>query len=186
MNRVTAEEENVLISKFKKGDESSFNLLVQKYQKPLYFLIRKFVQNHEDADDILQEVLIKAYKSLSSFRGDSAFYTWLSKIAVNCSINLNRRRKLKRIFSIDSILKIGLRDADNPELKIERDEKSRIIKRAVEKLPLKQKSVFILRFYEHKNYKEIGFLLNISESGAKSNFCNALKNLKKLISAEME
>ena len=90
-----------LVEKFQQGDEISFNELVKRYQEKIYWIARRIVADHDAADDIAQEVFIKAYSALKDFRGESAVYTWLYRVTVNLSLNFVRRKKARIFFRID-------------------------------------------------------------------------------------
>jgi len=173
-------DDELLIAAFKAGSQNAFNLIVRKYQKRIYMLIRKMVIDHDDADDITQEVFIKLYSSLNSFRGDSKFFTYLYKIAVNYSINhLNRKNKLaKRNSEFDETNEFHSFDSIN-DFSENADEKNRseILKEAIETLPEQQRAVFIMRYYDNLSYEEISKILEKSVGGMKANYFHALKKI---------
>jgi len=173
-------DDELLIAAFKAGNENAFNFIVRKYQKRIYMLIRKMVLDHDDADDITQDVFIKLYRSLNNFRGDSKFFTYLYKIAVNYSINhLNRKNKLnKRNSEFDETNEFHSYDSAN-DFSENTDEKDRseILKEAIETLPEQQRAVFIMRYYENLSYEEISRILDKSVGGMKANYFHALKKI---------
>lgn len=173
-------DDELLIAAFKAGSQNAFNLIVRKYQKRIYMLIRKMVLDHDDADDITQEVFIKLYGSLNNFRGDSKFFTYLYKIAVNYSINhLNRKSKLnKRNSEFDETNEFHSLENLNDFSEIS-DEKNRseILKEAIESLPDQQRAVFIMRYYDNLSYEEISKILEKSVGGMKANYFHALKKI---------
>ncbi len=173
-------DDELLIAAFKAGSQNAFNLIVRKYQKRIYMLIRKMVLDHDDADDITQEVFIKLYGSLNNFRGDSKFFTYLYKIAVNYSINhLNRKSKLnKRNSEFDETNEFHSFENLNDFSEIS-DEKNRseILKEAIETLPDQQRAVFIMRYYDNLSYEEISKILEKSVGGMKANYFHALKKI---------
>lgn len=173
-------DDELLIAAFKAGSQNAFNLIVRKYQKRIYMLIRKMVLDHDDADDITQEVFIKLYGSLNNFRGDSKFFTYLYKIAVNYSINhLNRKSKLnKRNSEFDETNEFHSLENLNDFSEIS-DEKNRseILKEAIESLPDQQRAVFIMRYYDNLSYEEISKILEKSVGGMKANYFHAFKKI---------
>lgn len=179
LNIASSDEE--LISSFKKGDKSAFNFIVRKYQKKVYWIIRKMVLDHDDADDITQEVFIKLYRSLGDFRGDSKFFTYLYKIAVNYSINhLNRNKKiLSRKSDIDNAF-IRSDDDIADEIMISKD-RTELLEEAIETLPAQQRAVFNMRYYDNLSYDDISNILNKSVGGMKANYFHAIKRLEKFL-----
>ncbi len=183
---MTNSDELELIKKFKAGNEQAFNQLVLAYQEKVYWVVRRFLPDHDDANDMAQDVFVRAYHSLKSFKGDSSFYTWVYRIAVNLSLNELRRRKIRKTFSIDeeeTILESP--DAISDEL-IEKKEQAQLIQRAIETLPEKQKKVFLLRYYEEMPYEDIAKILRTSVGGLKANYFHALKKIGDYLKREMQ
>lgn len=179
LNIASSDEE--LISSFINGDQNAFNFIVRKYQKKVYWIIRKMVLDHDDADDITQEVFLKIYRSLSDFRGESKFFTYLYKIAVNYSINhLNRNKKIySRKSDIDnSFIRSDDKTAD--EIMISQD-RTKLLEEAIDTLPAQQRAVFLLRYYDNHSYEEISNILNKSVGGMKANYFHAIKKLEKFL-----
>lgn len=179
LNIASSDEE--LISSFINGDQNAFNFIVRKYQKKVYWIIRKMVLDHDDADDITQEVFLKIYRSLSDFRGESKFFTYLYKIAVNYSINhLNRNKKINsRKSDIDnSFIRSDDKTAD--EIMISQD-RTKLLEEAIDTLPAQQRAVFLLRYYDNHSYEEISNILNKSVGGMKANYFHAIKKLEKFL-----
>ena len=172
-----------IIDSFINGNESAFNLLVLKYQKKIYWVIRKMVLEHDDADDIVQEVFIKLYKSLKDFRGESSFYTYIYKIAVNYSLNHIKKKKnvTSKVINIDDE---SFKLSSDEKLQDENyDAASRriVLKEAIKSLPEQQRAVFSLRFYENLSYEEIAKILNKSVGGMKANYFHAVKKIEEII-----
>jgi RNA polymerase sigma-70 factor (ECF subfamily) len=169
------------IRRFRKGDESAFNELVRQYQKPVYQIARRLVGSHEDAEDVAQEAFIKAYRGLRTFREDASFFTWIYRIAVNLSLNIIRRRKLRRMFSLEGVgLSIASR-SPAPDESLERDETLRAVEDAIERLPEKQKLVFTLRYHQQLSHTEIARILKRDEGTIKANYHQALKKLRRTV-----
>jgi RNA polymerase sigma-70 factor (ECF subfamily) len=171
-----------LIAEFLNGSHAAFNLIVRKYQERIYRMVRKMVLNHDDADDITQEVFIKIYNSVKDFRGESQFFTYIYRIAVNFSLNhLNRHNKIRsRNVNIDD------RDFDSKEMKaddiFDAKEKTKLLEEAIGSLPVQQRAVFNMRYYDNLSYEEISDILQKSTGGMKANYFHALKNIEKFIS----
>lgn len=175
------EDERELIIRFQGGDEGAFNELVKRYQKPIYQLARRFLKSHEEAEDLSQEVFIKVYRELRNFRVDSSFFTWLYRIAVNASINVLRKRKIRQILSLESV---GLSIANRtpmPDQQMELHETARVIQEAIERLPRKQKIVFTLRYDQQLPHKEIAQILNRDVGTIKANYHQAIRKLRKAV-----
>jgi len=151
-----------LIESFKNGNDRAFNYLVLKYQKKVYWLIRKMVIDHDEADDITQEVFIKIYSSLKDFRGESKFFTYLYKIAVNYSLNHIKRKKVISTRTADfesEAYKIESTERRTDEL-MDDMKRNKILEKAILSLPVQQRTVFNLRFYDELSYEEISEILN--------------------------
>ena len=166
-----------LIREFKNGNDKAFNLLVLRYQEKIYWVVRRLLPDHDEADDVVQDIFVKVYRSLNSFKGDSSFYTWLYRIAVNLSLNEIRRKKTRKTFALDDTITQHESDEILPLERMEREERTRLIKEAIERLPEKQKKVFVLRYYEELPYEEISKILKTSVGGLKANYFHAVKKI---------
>ena len=170
-----------IVNRFINGDESAFNILVKKYQKRIYWHARQMLNDHLDADEVTQEVLIVMYRKLKTFNFKSSLYTWIYKIVTTRSLNQIRRKKVKRFLSID--------DADEKELSAEHDiienisnkQKVEKIQKALDKIPPKQRQVFILRNFDELSYEEISEITGKSVGGLKANYFHALKKVMELV-----
>ncbi len=156
--------------------DQMFNELVRRYQKRIYWVARRMVKRHEDADDIAQEVFVKAYTALENFRGDANLYTWLYRIAVNLSINHIRKQKVRNAVDIDDYLPFLSRDADQHS-NVVREENISLIEEAIQSLPEKQRAVFLMRYYDEMPYEQISSILGTSVGGLKANFHHAVKKV---------
>ena len=174
---MNSSDELKLIQEFKNGNEQAFNQLVLRYQEKIYWIVRRMIPDHDDADDITQNVFVKAYRSLKTFKGESSFYTWVYRIAINLSLNEIRRKKLRKTFSLEEEeIQVHSSDAQ-PLEQMEREEQRRLIQEAIELLPEKQKKVFVLRYYEELPYEEIAKILHTSVGGLKANYFHAVKKI---------
>lgn len=173
--------DNELIESFKCGDQNAFNMIVRRYQKKVYWIIRKMVLDHDDADDITQEVFLKLYRSLGDFRGESKFFTYLYKIAVNFSINhINKHKKINmRKSETDSV---NVRSTDKAaDEEMNSKQRTQILEEAISSLPEQQRAVFNMRYYDNLTYEEISEILNKSVGGMKANYFHAIKKLEKFL-----
>lgn len=174
------EKDSSLVRRFREGDEKAFNQLVLRYQRRIYGLIYRMVRNQQDAADLSMEVFVRAYSGLKNFEGRSSFYVWLAKIAVNLCINFSRREKFRSFLSILDLsdkLSVSGSTAD----KVEKEELKLAIDRAIKSLPPRQRSSFILKFYEGLTHHQIAEIMGISEGAAKANYFQAIQKLKKLL-----
>jgi RNA polymerase sigma factor (sigma-70 family) len=175
-----------LITNFKSGDIKGYNEIVKKYQEQVYWVIRKMVFNHDDADDITQEVFIKVYTALKDFREESNLFTWLYRIAVNFSINHIKKNKNKSNFSIDSLMiQVESHDKKSDEL-IEEKERRELLMRAIETLPVQQRIVFNMRYYDDLSYNDISKLLKKSVGGIKANYFHAVKKIGEYLKTKIK
>lgn len=170
-----------LINSFVGGNQNAFNLIVRKYQKKVYWVIRKMVLDHDDADDITQEVFLKLYRSVNEFRGESKFFTYVYKIAINYSLNhLNKTKKtLNRKVDIDemNLKSDGKTAADE----MESSERTKLLEEAISSLPEQQRAVFNMRYYDNLSYEEISKILNKTTGGLKANYFHAIKKIEKFL-----
>lgn len=155
--------------------ELGFSALVNKYKEPLYWHIRRMVLIHEDADDVLQNVFIKVYKSVSKFREEAKLYTWLYRIATNESLSFLRKRKFKH-SDVDS-----LTDRLTVDPYFNGDNIQLALKEAIETLPPKQKQVFVMRYYDEIAYKDLAEILESSIGSLKASYHHASKKIEKYL-----
>jgi RNA polymerase sigma-70 factor (ECF subfamily) len=157
----------------------AFELLVERHRRPIYQLCYRFVGNHEDASDLSQEVFLRAYRGLRTFRGQSAVATWLYRIGVNVCLN---RVSAKTIAS-EPIAEREFVDAgaESQSDRVLRTERGAIVRAAIAQLPPKQRATLILRTYHDMSHQEIADVLGGSVGAVKANFFHALASLKKLL-----
>ncbi len=179
MNEFTDSE---LLEKFRNADTSdyAFNLIVQKYQKLLYWNIRRMVLKHEDADDITQNVFIKVWRNLHQFREDALLSTWIYRIGINETNSFIKKQKLKyfvRFSDYEEHLINSLKD----DSFFSGNQTEHILQKALLKLPPKQKQVFNMRYYEEMPYEEISDILGTSVGALKASYHLAAKKIEKFI-----
>ena len=180
-------DEDALVNQFQNGDTEAFNPLVLKYQKKIYNLMYQRVRDQEAAKDLCQEVFLKAFNALPNFKGSSAFYSWIYRIAINCSIDFQRQRNRGKVltfeelpFEADDVLKMA-DSHPSPEKLLEEKELGLIIRKAVRKLPPGQRRVFNLRHRRELAIKEIAVLLNRSEGTVKAHLHHAHRQLQGML-----
>lgn len=174
-------DEKHLIVKLQAGDDHAFNDLVRRYQKPVYQIARRILNSHEEAEDTAQEVFIRAFQQIRSFRGDASLFTWIYRIAVNLSLNERRKKKLRRLFSLESVGFSITSSQPTPDQRIEKDDIIRDLNRAIERLPEKQRIVFELRYHQQLSHAEIARILNRDEGTIRANYFQAIQKLKKAV-----
>jgi RNA polymerase sigma-70 factor (ECF subfamily) len=175
-----------LISAFKNGDISGYNEIVLKYQQQVYWVIRKMVNSHDDADDLTQEVFIKVYSALKDFREESNLFTWLYRIATNYSINHIRKQKVRNTVSFEIVtepIESGEKKSDEA---IDEENRRKLLMEAIETLPAQQRAVFNMRYYDELSYDDISKILNKSVGGIKANYFHAVKKLGEYLKTRMQ
>ena len=178
---MSGQTEIQLIERFQNGDETAFNEIVLRYQEKVYWIARRYLGSHEDADDIVQEVFVRAYEALHSFRKDAAVATWLYRIAVNQSINALRWRRVRSALRLDELTSDQASSEETPQEALESGERRRLIEEAVARLPEKQRAVFVLRYYQELSYEEIAQTLKTSIGGLKANYFHAVKKIQEFM-----
>ena len=168
-----------------KGDEKAYSELTQKYQKPLYFHVRKMIRNSDFAEDLVQDIFLKAFKSLINYKNDYAFSTWLYRIATNHTIDYLRKKKLETLSihaddSDDTHATIQLADEDSftDEPMIRRERKNKVHE-AIGQLPEKYREVILKRHIEEKSYQEIAEEMDIPLGTVKAHIFRARELLYK-------
>ena len=175
-----------LIKQFKNGDVRGYNGIVNKYQKQVYWVIRKMVQDHDEADDITQEVFIKVYSALKNFREESNLFTWLYRIAVNYSINHINKTKNKNTVSVELVLEPIESGNVSADEQIDEENNRKILEKAIETLPAQQRAVFNMRYYDRIQYDEIASILGKSVGGVKANYFHAVKKIGEYVKGKIE
>ena len=160
----------------------AFDLIVERHRRAVYQLCYRFVGNHEDASDLSQDVFLRAYRGLRSFRGQSTLATWLYRIGVNVCLNrVSARTTLGKLTEpIDEKQFVDVR-AESPSDLMLRDERAARVRAAIAQLPRKQRATLILRTYHEMSHQEIADVLGSSVGAVKANFFHALGNLKKML-----
>ena len=171
-----------LLSEFRNPStkEKAFTAIIKKYQEKLYWHIRRMVVDHEDANDVLQNMFIKVWKNLDNFREDSQLYTWLYRIATNESLTFIEQQKKRSSVSLSgeegSLTNKLHADKDFDGNKLEWK-----LQLAIQQLPEKQKAVFNLRYFEEMPYEEMSRVLETSEGALKASYHHAVKKIEDYI-----
>jgi len=155
----------------------AFNLLIKKYQEKIYWHVRRLVIDHDDADDLVQEVFIKVWKNLSKFRSDSKLYTWIYRIATNESITFLNKKKQQNNTPLEevseelseSLIASSYFNGDKIQMKLQQ---------ALLTLPEKQRLIFNMKYYDDLKYEEISSILGTSVGALKASFHIAVKKIE--------
>jgi RNA polymerase sigma-70 factor (ECF subfamily) len=176
----SVESDEVLIARVKKGDCEAFNPLVERYKMPLYKVLYRMVHNRDDAEDLVEEAFIKAYRAISRFDLDRSFYAWICRIAVNNAINYIKKERRGQVQSIGMVEYRLVAEKGNP-VKMTREKilKERI-NAAIAKLPEEYRMILVLRVDDEYSYDEISNMLKIPKGTVMSRLARARQKLKKL------
>lgn len=177
---MSAADEQQLLLRAKGGNAEAFRRLVDRYMKRAYDIAYSFVGGHDDAEDIVQEAFVRVYRSLSSFRGDAEFSTWLYRIVMNLSLNrLNEHKKKaqRQLSTTQAAPALAVDDprfSDGPDVQFH-------VERAIHQLPTLQRAVVILRHLDGLSTKEVGHILRCSEGTVKTHLHRGLKKMRTLL-----
>jgi RNA polymerase sigma-70 factor (ECF subfamily) len=184
------EDDEALVARARRGDGAAFDVLVGRYKERLYATVYHMTSNHEDANDLVQETFIKAYKSLGSFKGRSSFYTWAYRIAVNRTINFLKRRKHRNQFSLDDIDSSIQSDPDflelmshvTPRREARLTELRERLNEALQKLSEAHRAVVTMHDIQGMTHADIAKVMNCSEGTVRSRLFYARQQLQGLLS----
>jgi RNA polymerase sigma-70 factor (ECF subfamily) len=179
-------DESTLVAQSREGDQRAFAELVRRYEAKIFRLAQHVTQNREDAEDVLQETFLKAYEHLDQFQGNSKFYTWIVRIAVNQALMKLRRRKTDKSVSLDETIDTGedniVREiaawGEDPEQQFSREELGEILSTAIQSLEPPYRSVFVLRDIEDLSTEETADALGLSIPAVKSRLLRARLQLR--------
>jgi RNA polymerase sigma-70 factor (ECF subfamily) len=174
---VVSDEEILSLMREPRTQEQGFRLLMQQYQERLYWQIRRMVIEHEDANDVLQNCLVKAFRGIQQFEGKSSLFTWLYRIATNESLTFLSKKKRRPTSSIDDE-NSNLGNRLHADEYFDGDALQIRLKKALNLLPEKQRIVFNLRYYEEMSYQEMSEILTTSVGALKASFHHAVKKIE--------
>jgi RNA polymerase sigma-70 factor, ECF subfamily len=169
-----------LAERFRAGDRSAFDVLVRRHQKGVWRVVRRYVKRDADAADITQQVFVRSFKGLATFRGAASVRSWLYRIAINCALTWIRDHK--REVSSD-IAEDALMEAAAAPGRIASAQDGKRLRAAIEQLPPKQKLVLELRVFDDLSFKEVAELAECTENTAKVSFHYAVKKLREILGA---
>jgi RNA polymerase sigma-70 factor (ECF subfamily) len=189
----SADTDRQLVEKVQAGDKRAFDLLVLKYQPRILGLVARYVKDSHEVQDVAQEAFIKAYRALPRFRGDSAFYTWLYRIAINTAKNhLVARGRRPPGVDIDvedaEHYETGgaLREAENPENHLFSEELGRVVKRAIGNLPDDLRTAVTLREFDGLSYEDIAEIMDCPVGTVRSRIFRAREAIDKQVQAQID
>jgi len=177
----TEDKELLLLFRDASTKERAFTNIIKKYQEKLYWHIRRMVVEHEDANDVLQNMFIKVWNGLENFREDSHLYTWLYRIATNESLTFLEQRKKRMAISIDGTEESGLTNSIKADKHFDPNKLEWKLQVAIQHLPEKQRVVFSLRYYDEMPYEEMSRVLETSEGALKASYHHAVKKIEDFI-----
>ncbi len=189
---VTAVDENKLVNKAVKGDNSAFEALMEKHMGIIYNIALRMTANKDDAEDMTQEIMIKIFRSLGSFKGNSKFSTWIYRVAVNTCLDELKKKKNKKHLSLDAEIsgddgenQIEIKDdSPSPEKLAEQNELRDMVAAAVKLLSDEHRAVIVLRDIRGMSYSEIAGILGCSDGTVKSRISRARAQLKMILEKE--
>ncbi len=182
-----------LVLKVQKGDKRAFDLLVLKYQHKVMSLVSRYVNDHSEVQDVAQESFIKAYRALKNFRGDSQFYTWLYRIAVNTAKNYlltrGRRPPAQDVDAQDAehLGHVGaLKDIASPDKLLARDKLKEVVYAAIDALPDELRTAITLREFDGMSYEDIGEVMQCPIGTVRSRIFRARESIDKVMNPYLE
>jgi RNA polymerase sigma-70 factor (ECF subfamily) len=175
-------QDTELLLQFRDPDtrEKAFTAIIRKYQEKLYWHIRRMVVEHEDANDVLQNVFIRVWNGLDNFREDSQLYTWLYRIATNECLSYLEQQKRRSSTSLDE-MESGLSNKVIADKYFDPNKLEWKLQLAIQQLPEKQRVVFTLRYYDEMPYEEMSRVLDTSEGALKASYHHAVKKIEDYI-----
>ena len=176
-------EDAELVARFRAGDRRAFDRIVERYQRPLFYLALRYIKNDADAADLTQRTFVRVFKSIEGFRGSSSFRTWIYRITINLCLNHIRDHRREHVAEIRDD---ALTTAPLGATRIIREDEAQELRAAIEELPPKQRMVLELRIYDELSFREVAALAKCSENAAKVNFHHAVKRLREIIDSNRQ
>ena len=178
-------EDKELLLKLRTPDTRNygFNMLVRAYQQKVYWLVRKMVIDHDDADDLTQEVFIKIHKAIDNFRGDSQLYTWIYRIATNECLTFLAKKKRRFFLPLEDVSKELSSKIDSAPY-LTGDDIQKKLQKALLTLPDKQRLVFNMKYYDDLTYEDISQITNTSVGALKASYHHAVKKIENYLTVD--
>jgi RNA polymerase sigma factor (sigma-70 family) len=178
-------EDHELLAKIRNPETRNygFNMLVRTYQQKVYWLARKMVVDHDDADDVTQEVFIKVHKAIDTFREDAQLFTWLYRIATNECLTFIKRKRRRFFLPLGDVEgELAAKIEATPSAPA--DEIQKKLQKALLTLPDKQRLVFNLKYYEDMSYEQMAEVTGTSEGALKASYHHAVKKIEEFLSGD--
>jgi len=182
-------EEERLVEQALSGDGRAFEMLMEKHERKMYAVALRMCANREDAQDCLQDAMLRIYKALPSFKGQSSFSTWAYRITMNTCLDDLRRKKVRQASSVDQLIELGWSptdENDTPERHADNAELRRSLSRAIQSLPEEMRAAIVLRDVQGFSYDEIAETLNTNVGTVKSRISRGREKLREILSSEAE
>lgn len=160
-----------------------FNLLVRKYHEKIYWTVRRMVIDHEDTNDVIQQVFLKVWQSINSFREDSGLYTWIYRIAVNESLSFIKKKRTRLFIPFVDVERELSRSLEDDNY-FAGDEIQMKLQKAILKLPEKQRLVFNMKYFDEMKYEDMSEILGTSVGALKSSYHIAVKKIEKFLTTD--
>lgn len=183
MTKSLTDEQLIKLLQDEKTKQEAFSQIVLKYQKQLYWQIRKMLISHEDTDDVLQNTLMKAWVGINNFRGDSKLSTWLYRIAVNETLTFLNNQRIKNLSSMLDMEDILLSKLEADSY-FDGNEAEAKLQKAILALPDKQRLVFNMKYFEEKTYEEMEEILGTSVGALKASYHHAVKKIEHFLTED--
>lgn len=182
MSKELPQEDPILIERLRNPKEcrEAFNEVMRRYSEPLYWQIRRMVNNHDDASDLLQNTFLKAWQALDNFRGDAKLSTWLYKIAINESLTHLEKERKRQGISLDDEESMIANTIEADEW-VDGDEVALKLRKAVARLPEKQRLVFNMKYFEEMKYEDMSQILGTSVGALKASYHLAVKKIEQYL-----
>jgi RNA polymerase sigma-70 factor (ECF subfamily) len=189
-----SDNEKVLVERARNGDIEAFEKLIEGCQKKVFNITFRMIGNYDDANELAQEVFLKAFRSIKKFKGDSLFSTWIYKVTANVCLDEIRRRKNKFTLSLDEEVEYGDGElkrqipdnAPTPDVEVETNQIKEVVNKSIQELPEDYKSIIILRDIQGLSYDEISKIFDCPEGTVKSRINRARQALKKILQGKKE
>ncbi len=179
--------DQVYINKILDGDTNAFTLLVDRYKDLVFTLALRMVKNKEEAEEVSQDTFIKVYKSLTKFKGDSKFSTWIYRVAYNtCLDRLKKNKRQQRTVTIDEYTEHQVKTLDNALDKIEEQEKQQAIKNCLELLPSEDSFILTLYYFEELSLDEISKIIGLKPNNVKVKLFRSRKKMATILKKQLE
>jgi len=179
---LTTLSDSELLVEFRNPDtkEKAFTSIIKKYQEKLYWHLRRMVVDHDDANDVLQNVMIRVWNGLENFREDSQLYTWLYRVATNECLTFLEQQKKRAAVSLSDV-ESGLENKIKADQNFDGNKLEWKLQLGIQQLPEKQRIVFQLRYYDEMPYEEMSRVLETSEGALKASYHHAVKKIEEYI-----